>query len=197
MIRAHLLERVHDCLDGSAYCVPVDQTTADQRSVLERLAFSMAQPDFDGPMAVARVHRWWQEGVLDAERAWSALAVIATHPRVRDYREAAHCIAMQEAAVLGLPPAAARRGLASVERHRGVLAFSMGHIGVALEHFSWALERERRAENLANVLACLVRLGDQEEALEMLTSARAGLPREFMEALEAQIRVDPDLAALR
>ena len=95
------------------------------------------------------------------------------------------------------PPEDLPLALASVERHRGVLAFCMGHYQVALESFIWALERERSAENLANVLASLLRLDDLSAAQALLDRARVGLPPELTAELERQLVVDADLAGLR
>jgi hypothetical protein len=157
----------------------------------------MARPDFDGEMAVAVVRRWCDDGRLNQERMYSALAVIATHPTVRDYREAALCIALQESAAMAGGAEGLGEAMASVERHRGVLAFCMTRYGVALECFTRALERERTAENLANVLASLVRLGDIDSAMTLLAQARLHLDSERVVLLDQQVALDDDLAELR
>ena len=87
--------------------------------------------------------------------------------------------------------------LASVERHRGVLAFVQGHPDVALDYFTRALERERTSENLGNVLCALARLGELDEAGAILAQARGALSFELVRQLDERIQTDPDLAVLR
>ena len=87
--------------------------------------------------------------------------------------------------------------LASVDRHRGVLAFLQGHFGIALDYFSRAFERQHTAGNLANVLAALLRLGDTDEARELLDQVRSALNPLLISGLNELIDQDPDLALLR
>ena len=49
-----------------------------------------------------------------------------------------------------------------------MIAFLRGHDAVALDWFTRALERERSAENVGNVLAVLIRLGELQEARELV-----------------------------
>ncbi len=191
------LGRVEAILARPAYIVPTAQVDAAHREVLDRLAAWMARPDFDGDLAMALVRRWRDEGRLDEERMWSALAVICTHPSVRRYRDAAKCIALQEGAALARGGDGLDAALASVDRHRGVLAWSMGRPEVALDCFLRALERERTAENLGNVLAALAATGRVEEARALWDRARQVFPAALVDALAARIRVDDDLAPLR
>ena len=80
---------------------------------------------------------------------------------------------------------------------RGVLAFLRGHHSVALDHFTRALERQRTAENVGNVLAALLKLGEIEEAEEILAQVRRTLSPSMVSDLSRAIDTDPDLAALR
>jgi tetratricopeptide (TPR) repeat protein len=73
----------------------------------------------------------------------------------------------------------------------------MGDHAVALEYFSRAFERQRSAGNLANVLNALIRLGDRDEAVDLLRQVRATLPERLNADLTEMISVDPDLALLR
>lgn len=197
MNRANALQRITDALGRPTYLVPTTQVEGRYRAPLDTLARWMAQPDFDGELAVAMIRRWHEEGRLDEERMWSALSVVATHPKVRDYREASRCIALQENAAMNRSAEELGPSLASVERHRGVLAFSMGRPAVALECFIRALEKERSSENLGNVLAALVRTGEVAEARELLEHVRAHFEGPMVAAVEALVAVDDDLAPLR
>lgn len=197
MHRADALQRITDALGRPTYLVPTVQVDGPYRAPLETLARWMAQPDFDGDLAVAMIRGWREEGRLDEERMWSALSVVATHPKVRDYREASRCIALQENAAMARSGEELGRSLASVERHRGVLAFSMGRPSVALECFIRALEKERTSENLGNVLAALVRTGEVTEALDLLHHVRRTFPGSLADAVDALVSVDEDLAPLR
>ncbi|MFT6373565.1 MAG: pentatricopeptide repeat protein [bacterium] len=87
--------------------------------------------------------------------------------------------------------------LAAVDRHRGVVAYLRGHYDNALDHFSRALERQRSAENLGNVLCALVRLGEIDEARSLFAQIRATLPQALVTELIAMVNQDPDLALLR
>jgi tetratricopeptide (TPR) repeat protein len=87
--------------------------------------------------------------------------------------------------------------LASVDRHRGVLAFLTGHPAVALDHFTRALERQRSPENVSNVLASLLKLGELEEAEAILGQVRRTMSPALVRELDSAIEQDPDLAVLR
>jgi tetratricopeptide (TPR) repeat protein len=127
----------------------------------------------------------------------SVLHVIASSPKVRDYAEAARLIAEKELLAIREGGPAQNSRLASVERHRGAVAYLMGDHAVALEYFSRAFERQRSAGNLANVLNALIRLGDRDEAVDLLRQVRATLPERLNADLTEMISVDPDLALLR
>ncbi len=192
-----VLDRIHSAVSGSTYIVPSRQLREPWRQPMADLALSMSSPDFDADMAVLRVHAWHEQDRIDRIRLYSALSVIATHPSVRDYREAARCISLQELLCLEAGGDDLDVNLASVERHRGVLAFSMGRGRVALECFVRAWERERSPENLANVLAALLKIGDVLEAESLVARIRDVFPAELRSRLELLIDVDDDLALLR
>ena len=73
----------------------------------------------------------------------------------------------------------------------------MNHYELALDYLSRAFERQHNAENLGNVLCTLIRLGEEEEARELLASVRSAFPQEFIRELESRIQADPDLSVLR
>ena len=127
----------------------------------------------------------------------SAQHVLAASPKVGNFDAAAKYVAEQEMAAMALGGPRLNANLASVDRHRGVIAFLQGHFGVALDYFSRAFERQHTAGNLSNVLACLLRLGDTLEARDLLQQVRASLSPELVTDLNERINTDPDLALLR
>ena len=78
-----------------------------------------------------------------------------------------------------------------------MLAFRLGSYEVALDYFSRAFERQRSAGNLSNVLATLIRLGDEGEARELLQQVQRSLPTALVTELNRLIALDPDLSLLR
>jgi tetratricopeptide (TPR) repeat protein len=161
---------------------------------LERLIQSQ---DFDADRARAQVQAFFQGGRIDRVLMLSALHVIACHPRVADWNEAARLVGEQEFAALEMGGPNLQSNLASVDRHRGVLAFLRGHYEVALDYFSRTLERQRSAENLQNILCTLLKLGEESEAAALLAQIRRSFPSELVEEIDRSIQRDPDLALLR
>ena len=191
-----ILERVLQAVDQEAYLTPVEQVDGRFREALSEVAAALADPSKhpDECRGLARaLHR---EGKLDAVHLYSALHVIAASPRVKDYAEAARWAAEQESAALRAGGASLEANLASVDRHRGVLAFLQGHFEVALDYFARALERQRTPENVGNLLCALVRLGELDEALDLLSHLRRVLPASFVRALDERLHEDPDLRPL-
>lgn len=192
-----LLDRILGAVDAEAYLPLADVVSSDQQAALDELGQALQQRDFDAAALEARAYELHDEGALDKVSLYSALHVIAAHPRVKDLDKAARMAAKQELAALELGGPRLSANLASVERHRGVIAFLGGHYQVALDYFSRAFERQRSAGNLANVLACLVRLGDEAEARNLLDEVRGAFPDDLLLALDDMIARDPDLALLR
>ena len=192
-----LFARILQTVDAVAYHTPTAQVDGPQRRALEEIAAALAQPRFDPAQVRTRIEQLHAAGQLDALKRLSALHVVACHPRVADWSEAARLAGEQELAALELGGPDLSANLASVDRHRGVLAFLRGHAEVALEHFTRALERERTAENLGNVLACLIRLDDLADARALLAQVRRGFPAPIVAALERAVAHDPDLVLLR
>jgi len=192
-----ILDRIRSAVSGSAYLVPTGHLDPEHRHLLRGLASSLEDPDFDAPAARDQVEAWYQEGRIDRPLKYSALGVIAASPGVDDLRGATELASLQELAALDLGGAALDARLASVERHRGVIAFRMGRFEIALESFVRAMERERTAENLGNVLSTLIRLGESSEARALLGRIRRAFPAEIRDGVEAVIRRDDDLRALR
>ncbi len=191
-----LLDRILRAVDDDAYLPLADVVDEDQKEALDELGQAMQQP-FDRARLEARARQLYKAGRLDEVNLYSALHVIAAHPRVNDLAAAAQMAAAQEYAALEAGGPRMQANLASVERHRGVIAFMKGNYDVALDYFSRAFERQRAAGNLANVLACLIRLGDEEDAQDLLEQVRGAFPDQLVNALDDMIRRDPDLALLR
>ena len=163
---------------------------------LAGLAEQIAQPQLEPARWASQVRAWRADGLLDEVQMYAALAAIAIHPSVRDYREASRCIALQEVAVLS-GSGDVKDLLAAVERHRGVLACCMGRPSIALECFTRAVTLDRTPQNMANVLAVLLLLGDVTEAKQLLAEVRRGFPPAFRVGLDVLVATDDGLLLLR
>lgn len=192
-----LFERILSAVDTDAYLPLADAVDPSQRAAMEQIQQALQAVDLDPVSTRSLVHRLHADGRIDAVMKHSALHVIAAHPRVKDYADANRQVAEQEFAALALGGPGLDGNLASVDRHRGVLAFLMGRYEVALDYFSRTFERQRSAGNLANVLATLIRLGDEAEARDLLDQVRGSLPRPLVDQIDQMIEQDPDLALLR
>lgn len=194
---ASLLERIRRQVDEEAYQTPTSHLPEHSRKAMAEIAEALRDAASSPTEVRALVHRLAKEGRIDRVLKLSALHVIAASPRVRDWAEAARLAGEQEFAALeeGGPHLEAR--LASVDRHRGVLAFLRGHYETALDYFTRALEREHTAENLGNILCTLCRMGQVDSAIDLLQTMRKQLPEAVLEDLDQMIHSDPDLAVLR
>lgn len=191
-----LLDRILETVEDRAYLTPVTSAPPAARDALRDVAAAMSGP-FDPATVRARIEALHAAGRLDDVMRLSALCVVATHPSVADWPAAARLAGEQEVAALiaGGPHLAA--WLASVDRHRGVIAWSLGQPAIALDHFSRALERQHNVENLGNVLCALVALGEDAQAASLVRRVRDSHPAAFVSDLDARILQDPDLAILR
>ena len=192
-----ILDRIYRTVDQQAYLTPTNQVPPEQRAAMAEIGAAIHAPDFDAERVRALIRRRHKEGRIDRVMMLSALHVVAAHPAVADYIEAARLTGEQEMAALEQGGPYLDANLASVERHRGVLVFLKGHFVVALDYFSRALERERTAENLGNVLCCLVRLGEVHEAQELYQNIGRAYPVRMVAELRERVEQDPDLALLR
>ena len=192
-----LIERITQAVDERAYFTPTSHLDPAQRAVLSELERRMAAPDFDVDACRAWVRAAHAAGRLDRVRMLSALHVLACHPKVGDWEEAARVCGEQELAAIELGGPDLDANLAAVERHRGVLAFLRQRYEIALDYFARALERQRTAENFTNVLAALSRLGELDEARALLRQARASFPAPMVAEIDRDVDRDPDLALLR
>lgn len=192
-----LLERITQTVEERAYFTPTSHLDPRQRAALDRARQAMAEPDFDPDAIRAQLRADHAAGRLDRVHLLSALHVVACHPRVADWPEAARLVGEEELAALDLGGPGLEANLAAVDRHRGVLAFLRGHPEVALDYFTRALERQRTGENFTNVLCTLLRLGEIDEARGLLAQARAAFPSSLVTEIDRSVELDPDLALLR
>ena len=194
---AALIDRILCEVDADAYLAYADAVDPAQQQAMSEIEAAMKQPGFMPSQVSSLVHSLHASGRIDRVHKLSALHVIAASPAVADYNEAAQLAAQQEQAAIELGGPRLQANLASVERHRGVLAFVQERYEIALDYFSRAFERQHSAGNLSNVLAALLRLGDITEARDLLTQVRSNLPSSLVTDLERIIAADPDLALLR
>ncbi len=197
MSRDALFARILHAVDRKAYFTPTTAVDPAQREALDLVRHAMAQPGFVAADVQALIHDLEARGRIDRLRALSASCVLASHPSVADYALAGRLCGEQEVEALRVGGSVLDANLASVARHRGVVAFLLDQPEVALEHFTLAFERQRTPENLGNVLAALCRQGLLDEADHFVVQARASMSVSFTQELDAIVDHDPDLAVLR
>ncbi len=192
-----LFDRILHAVDEQAYLTPAANVDPAQQQAMAEIGGAIQADDTDAEYLRGMIRRYHREGRIDRVMMLSALHVVAAHPSVADWAEAARLAAEQEQAAMELGGPRLQANLASVERHRGVTAFLQGHFEIALDYFSRAFERQHSAENLGNVLCCLLALGETDDALDLLGRVRRSLPTGLVAELEERIIRDPDLALLR
>lgn len=192
-----LLQRIYDAVDAEAYSTSADHVDPRFREALAEVQRVLLPPDPDPRGASKLADRLFEAGHLDRAHHLMAQGVIAASPGVADYALAARLAAEQEQAVLAIGGPHLDTNLASVDRHRGVVAFLQGHDEVALDYFTRALERQRHPRNLGNILCALVRLGEIDDAAALLAQIRASFPAAMVADLDDMVAHDPDLAVLR
>jgi len=192
-----LFQRILKTVDSSAYFTPSEHIDPQHRAGVATVQAALSQPGFDADEVRLLIERLHAQGNLDRVLRLSSLHIVAAHPQVAEWEEAARLVGEQEYAALEKGGPNLQQNLASVERHRGVLAFLRGHYDVALDYFARALERERSSENLTNILCTLLRLGEEGEARDLLESIRSAFPEAIASDVERSVQSDPDLALLR
>ncbi len=193
MGRLDLIGRVKKVVERRSYLLPVDRVDPAIRAPVAEIAAMLRSSDAERWQIDARIDAFRVSRELDDATAWSMRGIVAAHPRFQDYQDALRFAALQELAALAAGGDALRGRLASVDRHRGVVAFLMDQPDVALHQFTLALERERSAENLANVLCALVRIGDLESARELVADVRRAFPADVRAGVEWALANDTDL----
>ncbi len=197
MTYQHILGRIRSSVARDAYLAGTGSVPAGQLAAMQEVAALVADPYIRADSVRRRIHQLHASGRLDRVMKLSALGVLAASPRVRDFAEASRLAGQQELVALEEGGPHREVYLASADRHRGVLAFLLGHHEVALDWFGRALERERSVQNVGNVLACLLQLGDTEAATDLMRQVLQGWSEHDRHALEELIGADDDLAPLR
>ncbi len=196
-----ILERILNTVDREAYRFSGTHLSQPDAVAQRKVHEALGNPTIDLDVILRMVEQFHADGQIDEITRLSLLFVVAAHPRAKDYARAGQVLGERETAIWAIADrtseADLERLLAAVDRHRGALAFLMGRYSHALDHFARALERERAANNLQNVLATLLRLGEEEDARSLLGQIRQSYPAPVVELLERVIEQDPDLALLR
>ena len=192
-----LFERILGQVDQAAYMPLADVVDPAQQAAMGEIETQLRDPSIPAHVTESLIHGSHQDGRIDRVHMLSALHVLAASPKVNDFDLAARHVAEQEMAALAQGGPRLTANLASVDRHRGVLAFLQGHFAVALDYFSRAFERQHTAGNLANVLAALIRLDDLSEAQALVKQVRGAFKSALVADLNQMIAQDPDLALLR
>jgi tetratricopeptide (TPR) repeat protein len=194
---AALYERILGRVEDQAYLPLADVVDPDQQAGMSEIERAIRDQSMRADAVESLIRSLHRENRIDAVHMLSALHVLSASPKVGDHDLAAKYAAEQEMAALALGGPRLQANLASVDRHRGVLAYLQGHYGVALDYFSRAFERQHTAGNLSNVLATLLRLGDVDEARALAAQVRSALAPDLISDLNKIIDQDPDLALLR
>ncbi len=192
-----ILDRILQTVDEEAYVTPMRRIGGEEGQAVAIVREVMRQPDWEPEELRSLIRRLHTEGRMRRTTMLSALHIVAAHPRVANWVEAAQLAGEQELAALEEGGSNLQNNLASVDRHRGVIAFQRGFFEAALDHFGRALERERSAPNLGNILSTLIRLGEEAEAQSLLVQIRSTYPSELVTELNVYIEQDHDLALLR
>ena len=192
-----LFDKVLATADAEAYLTPVDQVDERYKRALEQIQTALRAPDFDAEATRALTHQLYETGQLDDVHLCSALHVIAASPKVGNLAKAARWADKQEAAARQLGGPNLQTHLASVDRHRGVVAFQSHDYQLALDHFTKALEKQRSAENLGNILCTLLRMGDVSQAVSLYQTIQTAFASNLVQELDILVQSDPDLIALR
>lgn len=191
-----ILARILESVDQKAYLTPSSHIDPRQRAAMSEIESAIQASSFEAGAVRAMIRRFHQEGRIDRVLMLSALHVVAAHPEVADYAEAARLAGEQEVAAMELGGPNLATNLAAVDRHRGVIAWLTRHPAIALDHFSRALERQHTVENLGNVLCALIAIGEIEEAEGLVGRVRSQYPASFVQELDRRIQRDPDLSLL-
>lgn len=192
-----ILARILQQVDEQAYLTPFAHLPEEHRDAMAEVHAILQDPSCEPAEARAVIRRMYKDERIDRVLQLSALHVVAASPKVQDWAEAARLVGEQEFAALELGGPHLEANLASVDRHRGVLAYLRGHYETALDYFTRSLERQRTAENFGNVLCALCRLGEVDHAIALLEQIRGSLPPDIVARLNQMVDADPDLATLR
>lgn len=162
-------------------------------SVLER----MAAPGFDADAVRAEIAALAERSLIDERRCAILLQTVAAHPSVGDLEECARLVGQEEYLVLKAGGPEMARRMAVVHHHRAVVAYLLGRYEVALDLETRSVEVAPWSDSLANILAILLRLGEEPRARALLEQMRTSFPAAMVAKVIDYIRQDPDLELLR
>ncbi len=193
-----ILGRVLGRVERKAFVTPTDGIDdATERQVSGEVLRQVGAPGADVDALREQVRQLRSDGTITPRREAILLLSIAAHPAVADYAAMARSIADEEYAVLaeGGPHLASRRAV--VLHHRAVLAFLMHRYEVALDLETRSVELAPWPDSLANILAVLLRLGEEGRARDLLAQMPNGFGNSMAQSVHDFIRNDPDLELLR
>lgn len=189
------LDRLLSSLDRLAYVLPSSGLDERELAAVRSVQESMGSPGFDPDRLAQEAREHHAAGRMQERTLLGLLCTIASHPEVARWDEAEALAAEMEELESALPEGEHR---AAIARHRGVIDFLRERFEPALEHFTAAWEHVPSPQNLANLLAVLLRLDREAEARELLAACRERSPPEALRQLEDEhLAVDPDLSILR
>lgn len=192
-----ILDRILRTVDEQSYAVSVERLSSpEERAALAPFSKALASGAFEPAQLREDLRRLHADGRIDRVKLLSALHMIAAHPRVADYDEAMRLAGEQELAAWELGGPELQANLASVDRHRGVVAFLRGHYEAALDYFARVIERVRTGDDLSNVLCVLIRLGETDDARALFGQIITSYPDHVRRDLIRRVQTDPDLNAL-
>ncbi len=193
-----LLGRVLGRIEGEAFVMPAEGIEdADERRLVEEILNRLRPDGFDVEAVRADVRRLADTDRISARREAILRLTIAGHPAVNDLREMARQVGVEEFEVLREGGPKLERRLAVVAHHRAVLAWLLDRFEVALDLETRSVEAAPSSDSLANILAILLRLGEEERARDLLARLRPGFPTSIVDQVDDLIQRDPDLALLR
>ncbi len=193
-----ILGRVLRTVEHRSFVTPVEGIEdAAEREIVSGVLRALGQPGFDPDTVRAEIDALHRHGRIDRRRCVILLQTVSAHPSVGDLDRVARLIGEEEYEVLkeGGPKMASR--LAVVDHHRAVLAYLLGRYEVALDLETRSAEIAPWSDSLANILAILIRLGEEGRARDLLLQIRGAFPPLITDSIDTYIRQDPDLELLR
>lgn len=187
--------RVRQILAQRAYVGRVIEDGPDPEAsgALYRAAFDgVTSPDEVRALVEAH-HAQGRIGLL-ARLEW--LTLLASRPDVQDWPGAMRLLGEMERLTWTMDDERRNQNLASIARHRGVVAYLEGHYSVALEYFLDAVNRVLTLPNIHNLLCVTLRLSGRDAAQGLYAYIQSLIPEDAARDLAERIHQDPDLILL-
>ncbi len=193
-----ILGRVLKGVQSKAFVTPSEGIRdAREREIVGSVLARMEAPGFDVEGVRAEIEALGERALITPRRRAILLQTVAAHPAVGELEECARLIGEEEYLVLQEGGPELPRRLAVVHHHRAVLAYLLGRYEVALDLETRSVEVAPWSDSLANILAILLRLGEEPRARDLLAQMRASFPAAMVARVIDYIRQDPDLELLR